>query len=216
MSQVKDEQARPGQGPKYFLDIEGREMPWYQDTITTEQIIELGGWDSSQGVILIDKDNNERTLQPHEVVEIKPGHGFSKKVRFKRGLLAERIERELALIKTRFADAAYEPNGQWVHLPRYVLPRDWNRVVTPVAFQILPAYPGTPPYGFYTPVGLRHKDKVPGNYTEPSPTQPPFSGTWGIFSWAVDGDWRATADVTCGSNLLNWILGFMQRFREGQ
>lgn len=72
-------------GPKYFLDIEGNRKPWDRDTITTEEIIALGGWDVSQGAILIDKDNNERTLQPGEVVEIKPGQGFSKKVRFKRG-----------------------------------------------------------------------------------------------------------------------------------
>jgi hypothetical protein len=73
------------QGPKYFIDIEGVQKPWESDTITTEQIIALGGWDSSQGAILIDKDNNERTLQPAEVVELKPGMGFSKKIRFKRG-----------------------------------------------------------------------------------------------------------------------------------
>ena len=74
-----------GQGPKFHLDIEGTIHPWDEDTITTEQIIELGGWDQSQGAILIDKDQNERTLKPEEVVELKPGMGFSKKVHFKRG-----------------------------------------------------------------------------------------------------------------------------------
>lgn len=74
-----------GQGPKYTLDIEGSLKEWGQPTITTEQIIALGGWDPSQGAILIDADNNERTLQPGEVVELKPGLGFSKKIRFKRG-----------------------------------------------------------------------------------------------------------------------------------
>lgn len=72
-------------GPKYFVDIEGHNFPWAQDTITTERIAQLGGWDSSQGVILIDKDNNERQLNPGEVVELKPGQGFAKKVRFRRG-----------------------------------------------------------------------------------------------------------------------------------
>jgi hypothetical protein len=74
-----------GPGPKYMLDIEGKQVPWDAPTITTEQIIELGAWDASQGAILIDKDNVERTLQPGEVIELKPGMGFSKKVRFKRG-----------------------------------------------------------------------------------------------------------------------------------
>ena len=73
------------QEPKFFLDIEGAEKPWYESTITTEQIIALGGWDPSLGVLLIDADNNERTLAPGEVVELKPGMGFWKTVRFKRG-----------------------------------------------------------------------------------------------------------------------------------
>jgi hypothetical protein len=71
--------------PKFTLDIEGTLKPWDSDTITTEQIAALGGWDVSLGVLLIDKDNNERTLRPGEVVELKPGMGFSKKVRFRRG-----------------------------------------------------------------------------------------------------------------------------------
>lgn len=74
-----------GKGPKFTLDIEGEEKSWDHDTITTEEIITLGGWDPSQGAVLIDKDNNERTLQPGEVVELKPGMGFSKKIKFKRG-----------------------------------------------------------------------------------------------------------------------------------
>ncbi len=75
-----------GQGPKYLIDIEGKEIPWNNDTITTEEIISLGGWDPSSGAIEINlKDNTERTLNPGEIVPIKPGHGFSKKVKFKRG-----------------------------------------------------------------------------------------------------------------------------------
>ena len=68
-----------------FVDIEGKRVPWDKATISTEEIIKLGGWDSSQGVILIDKDNNERQLKPGECVEIKPGDCFAKKIRFKRG-----------------------------------------------------------------------------------------------------------------------------------
>jgi hypothetical protein len=77
--------ADDGDKAKFFLDLEGVLKPWDKDTITTEEIIALGGWDPSQGAILIDKDNNERTLAPGEVVELKPGMGFSKKIRFKRG-----------------------------------------------------------------------------------------------------------------------------------
>lgn len=72
-------------GPKFLLDIEGTIHPWDHETITMEEIISLGGWDTSLGAIVIDKDNNERTLRPGEIVELKPGQGFAKKVRFKRG-----------------------------------------------------------------------------------------------------------------------------------
>jgi hypothetical protein len=78
-------QAAAAKGPKYFLDIEGEEVPWDKDTITTEEIIQLGGWDASQGVIEVDQHNVERTLAPGEVIEVKPGHGFGKKHRWKRG-----------------------------------------------------------------------------------------------------------------------------------
>lgn len=82
---TKKDENKQKKGPKFILDIEGQLTPWDDDTITTEQIIELGGWDPSLGAILIDKDNNERTLSPGEIIELKPGMGFSKKVRFKRG-----------------------------------------------------------------------------------------------------------------------------------
>jgi len=72
-------------GPKFFLDIEGVVKPWDDSTITTEQIISLGGWDPSLGALLIDADNNERPLAAGETVDLKPGMGFSKKIRFKRG-----------------------------------------------------------------------------------------------------------------------------------
>ena len=70
---------------KYYVNIEGVEYQWEDATITTEEIANLGGWDPAVGVIEIDKENNERTLQPGEVVELKPGHGFAKKIRWKRG-----------------------------------------------------------------------------------------------------------------------------------
>ena len=71
---------------KFFVNIEGVEYQWDDQTISTEEIAQLGGWEPSIGVIEIDKDNNERTLLPGEVVELKPGHGFSKKIRWKRGI----------------------------------------------------------------------------------------------------------------------------------
>jgi hypothetical protein len=76
---------KKGNGPKYVLVIEGKEYDWEFDTISARDIARIGGWDVSQGVVEIDKDNNERTLTPDEVVELKPGQGFGKKHRWKRG-----------------------------------------------------------------------------------------------------------------------------------
>ncbi len=70
---------------KYFVDVEGTIHPWPTDDISTEQIIKLGGWDPSQGAIEIDANNVEHTLKPGEIVELKPGHGFAKKGKFRRG-----------------------------------------------------------------------------------------------------------------------------------
>lgn len=71
--------------PKYFVNIEGVEHEWSKATISFEEIVQLGGWSAAEGVIEVDDNNVERTIQPGEVVQLKPGHGFSKKVRWKRG-----------------------------------------------------------------------------------------------------------------------------------
>ena len=71
---------------KYEVDIEGAYKPWDRDTITTEEVAALGGWDISEGVVLIDlEDGTERNLEPGEVIKLRPGIGFAKKIRFKRG-----------------------------------------------------------------------------------------------------------------------------------
>ena len=73
-------------GPKYIIDIEGSKYPWDEDTITVPQIRELGGLPPDLPVIEVDLQSGaDRELQEDEVVHIKPGQGFSKKVSFKRG-----------------------------------------------------------------------------------------------------------------------------------
>jgi hypothetical protein len=72
--------------PKYEINIEGVDHPWEKDTITVPQIRQLAGWDDTQPVVEVDlSDNSERTLSEDEVVELKPGHGFGKKIKFQRG-----------------------------------------------------------------------------------------------------------------------------------
>jgi hypothetical protein len=73
-------------GPKYFVDLEGVEKSWHEATISVPQIRELAGWDDSQPVVEVNLDDNtEITLDESAVVTLKPGHGFAKKILFKRG-----------------------------------------------------------------------------------------------------------------------------------
>lgn len=72
--------------PTYTINVEGVDHDWPSPTITTADIRVLGGFAATDPVIEVDlKDNSERTLTGDEVVEIKPGIGFGKKIKFKRG-----------------------------------------------------------------------------------------------------------------------------------
>lgn len=129
----------------------------------------------------------------------------------------ERIEQELVLLRGRYPALEYRPNGHWILIPAYALPAGWSRAATDVALQIPIGYPGTPPYGFYVLAGLTVNGTRPDNYVEPAPAQPPFGNSWGMFSWTLgDGEWRPTTNPTTGVNLLNWVIGFGLRFREGK
>ena len=71
--------------PYFILCIEDKEYHWPKNTITTEEIAELGGWAPSEGVIEVDADQTERELAPQEVVTLKPGLTYGKKLQWKRG-----------------------------------------------------------------------------------------------------------------------------------
>ena len=79
--------AQPEHKPaKYEINIEGRLFAWDQPTIPVSQLRELGGLPSEQPVLEVNlQTNEERTIPEAEIVELKPGHGFAKKVSFKRG-----------------------------------------------------------------------------------------------------------------------------------
>ena len=73
-------------GPTYEVDLEGDIREWPRSTITVPEIRQLAGWPADQQVVMVDlKTNDEVTLAEDATVELKPGHGFSKKVKFKRG-----------------------------------------------------------------------------------------------------------------------------------
>jgi Multiubiquitin len=73
-------------GQTYVVNVEGIDHDWPSPTITVADIRELGGFSATEPVIQVDlKDNSERTLPEDDVVDIKPGMGFGKKIKFKRG-----------------------------------------------------------------------------------------------------------------------------------
>jgi len=128
-----------------------------------------------------------------------------------------RIQQELPLLRQKWPELEYVEAGHWIRIPSYPLPPNWNWKECDVAFQVRAGYPGTPPYGIYVPAGILYKGERPVNYVEPASAPPPFSGKWGVFSWLpVEGKWYPTADPCAGSNLVNWVIGFAQRFREGK
>ncbi len=78
--------GHPEKRPRLQVNVEGAIHDWPSPTITTEQIAALGGFDPALGVLEIDlTTNEERQLRPGETVELRPGMGFSKKRRFRRG-----------------------------------------------------------------------------------------------------------------------------------
>ncbi len=124
-----------------------------------------------------------------------------------------RLVAEFQLIQKYYPDAELREDG-WIRLPKVFLPTGiWNHDIVEIAIQAPPGYPGNPPYGIYVKPGLRLKssNEKPGAYEDSLTT--PFGEGWGKFSWQHDG-WRASADLTAGSNLRNFIQTFAERFRE--
>jgi hypothetical protein len=215
MERTAVEKEQPEQhphGPRYCVNTEGTEHPWPRDTITTEEIAHLGGWDPAIGVIEIDEDNNERTLAPGEIVQLRPGRAFCRKVRFRRGLSpADRAAQEHMLLAQHYP--AIEHRNGWFLIPSYPMPSAWGGSSIRVAFKRNDGHPAAPPYGIYVPSGIRVNGNKPTNYTEPAKEQPPFPGPWGILSWQPE-EWRAAVEQVVGWNLLTWARSFARRFAE--
>lgn len=127
-----------------------------------------------------------------------------------------RVAAELVLLQRAHPRLKHD-GGLWVFIPDYPLPAGWNRDCTDVAFQIPTGYPATPPYGIYVPTGIRFGTASPSSYTEPAANQPPFGGTWAIFSWSPDdGEWQVPSTEIIGrASLLSFVRGFQNRFAQG-
>lgn len=131
-------------------------------------------------------------------------------------MIEERIQDELKLLKKFKYKVQYVDDGRWILIQEYSLSDvpSWNRETVDICFQIPAVYPATNPYGFYVVAGIRVNNNIPVSYTEPSKTKPPFNGEWGFFSWTPSEAWFPTDDLSTGSNLLNFVLTFKDRFND--
>lgn len=203
-------------GAEFSICIEGKTFEWPKNTITTEEIIQLGGWDASQGAVEVDNDQNERPLALGEVIHLKPGHNFCKRQRFKRGYdQNSRIGQELTLLRKNFESVDYkeENNLHWFKINAYLLPLPLSPEKIAIVFSVTVGHPVTKPYGFYVPDDVKHNDKIL-SLSNPQ-HQPPFDGSWRFVSWDQE-DWMPGADVTSGSNLWGWARSFRARLLEGE
>ena len=126
----------------------------------------------------------------------------------------ERIEQELALLRTVYPDLEWYPDTFWVRFPSYALPNGvWKQSEIELAFQMPQNLPGQQPYGFWVRPSLELADgRAPNNYTFPASI--PLGADWGQFSWSPMV-WQPQAEITVGSNMLNFVRSIADRLREG-
>ena len=125
-----------------------------------------------------------------------------------------RIDSELELLRRYFPALQFLGELRWLRLPGYKLPKGiWDRDRADIAFQIPIGYPGQKPYGFYVNPRLNLLTGANIDNSTPS-TEPPFEGDWLKFSWDMP-EWRPTADLQTGTNLLNFALSFADRLQQG-
>lgn len=73
-------------GPKYYVNIDGKDYSWTNATITAVDIRSMAGWSSDQSVDEVDlKTGSKTSISDSQVIDLKPGHGFAKKIEFVSG-----------------------------------------------------------------------------------------------------------------------------------
>lgn len=127
--------------------------------------------------------------------------------------MLERRLKEVDLLRQRYGDLEHGPNLEWIVFKAFNLPPGWNRARIRLLLILPPGYPMTPPDNFYVELGLRLSSGVgTANYSEPVSQ---LGQDWGQFSYHVDvGDWKASADILAGHNLLTFTIGVEKRLSE--
>lgn len=126
-------------------------------------------------------------------------------------MAAERLRRELELLRKRYPRLDHDPDIGWFRIGDYPLPPGWSRGSTDILALVPPAYPATPPDSFFVTSGLRlASGAMPGNYTE---NQSVLGEQWAQFSFHADG-WSPTDDPASGDSLMAFMLQVERRLGE--
>ncbi len=80
-----DVRVETHRGQKFFVNIEGIEYEWDKDTITTQEIRNLGGLPADLPIIQESPDGTERTLAEGETITLQPGHRHGRAAKYRRG-----------------------------------------------------------------------------------------------------------------------------------
>ncbi len=129
-----------------------------------------------------------------------------------------RLEEEYNLIATIFRSVVR--SGDWFLIPDDVRATrlGWTPDPFPVAFHAQARHPGQVPYGIYVSSSARIGGQIPNNFSANVNHRPPFEGPWGVLSWQGDGHgipWIPAQRIRKGANLLNFVITFEERFKEG-
>ncbi len=126
--------------------------------------------------------------------------GFRKEGPFQTGMtMQQRMNDELDLLKTRYPDVEYRPDGQWARIPSYPLPPGWNFTETQLAFQIPPQYPGVHPMAstFRPASSSKASDQIITRNLRP---HSPHLMALGGFSLGL-------LRTDCGTRVQSWVRG---------
>ena len=129
-----------------------------------------------------------------------------------------RLDEEFQLLTTVFPTVVR--SGDWFLLPADVRAtrNGWTPDPFPVAFHAQQEHPGQAPYGIYVPPSAQVGGRTPNNFSANASHRPPFGGPWGVLSWQGDADgvpWIPAQRIREGANLLNYLITFEERYKEG-
>jgi hypothetical protein len=121
----------------------------------------------------------------------------------------ERRTLEISLLKDRYGEAEIGPNLEYLIFKKYRLPPSWSQDTTELLVLIPPGYPMTPPDNFYVSNGLRlQSGQMPGNYGDGNQQ---LGRSWGFFSVHIDGEWKPSADLLHGDNLMTFMFSIVEK-----